>query len=98
MYREAVLNTHAQHHAMVGFFNVNLGRLKLAQTKARAMSGVEVPIYEANDFDRMVRETKPDLVIVTTKDATHSQFVVSARELAFDVTNEKRCAKCSFGS
>ena len=98
MYREAVLKTYAQHHAMVGFCDVNLGRLKLAQTKARAMAGVEVPIYEANDFDRMVRETKPDVVIVTTKDATHSQHIIRAMELGCDVTNEKKCAKCSFGS
>ena len=31
MYREAILKTYAQHHEMVGFCDVNLGRLKLAQ-------------------------------------------------------------------
>ncbi len=89
MYREAILKTYAQHHEMVGFCDVNLGRLKLAQAKARAMAGVEVPIYEAKDFDRMVRETKPNVVIVTTKDATHSQYIIRAMELGCDVMTEK---------
>ncbi len=89
MYREAVLETYAAHSEMVGFCDLNLGRLKLAQTKARAVAGVEVPIYEAKDFDRMVRETKPDVVIVTTKDATHSQYIIRAMELGCDVMTEK---------
>jgi predicted dehydrogenase len=93
MYREAVLKTFAPHCEMVGFCDVNLGRLKLAQAKARAMAGVEVPIYDvqadSKAFDRMVRETKPDTVIVTTKDATHSQYIIRAMELGCDVMTEK---------
>lgn len=89
MYREAVLETYAVHSAMVGFCDLNLGRLKLAQAKARAIAGVEVPIYEAKDFDRMVKATKPDIVIVTTKDATHSQYIIRAMELGCDVMTEK---------
>ena len=89
MYREAVLKTYAAHGEMVGFCDLNLGRLKLAQAKARALAGVEVPIYVAKDFDRMVRETKPDVVIVTTKDATHSQYIIRAMELGCDVMTEK---------
>ena len=50
---------------------------------------VEVPIYGAKDFDRMVRETKPDTVIVTTKDATHSQYIIRAMEVGCDVMTEK---------
>ena len=79
MYRDAVLETYAKHCEMVGFCDVNLGRLKLAQSLARKAAGVEVPIYDAKEdakaFDRMVRETKPDVVIVTTKDAAHSDYI-----------------------
>jgi predicted dehydrogenase len=89
MYREAVLKTYSPHCEMVGFCDVNLGRLKLAQAKAREMAGVEVPIYDAKDFDRMLRETKPDTVIVTSKDATHSQYITRAMELGCDVMTEK---------
>jgi predicted dehydrogenase len=93
MFREAVLETYAKQHEMVGFCDLNLGRLKLAQTKAREVAGVDVPIYDvkadAKAFDRMVRETKPDVVIVTTKDAAHSDYIVRAMELGCDVITEK---------
>jgi predicted dehydrogenase len=89
MYREAVLKTFAPYSQMVGYCDINLGRLKLAQAKAREMAGVEVPIYEAKDFDRMIRETKPDVLIVTTKDATHDQYIIRAMELGCDVMTEK---------
>jgi predicted dehydrogenase len=89
MYRQAVLRTYAAHCEMVGFCDLNPGRLKLAQTKARAQAGVEVPIFEAKDFDRMVRDTRPDVIIVTTKDSTHSQYIIRAMELGCDVMTEK---------
>jgi predicted dehydrogenase len=89
MYRETVLNTHAPHCEMVGYCDINVGRLKLAQAKAREMAGVEVPVFDDGNFDRMVRETRPDVVIVTTKDATHSQYVTRAMELGCDVMTEK---------
>lgn len=89
MYREAILKTYAEHCEMVGFCDLNPGRLKLAQRKAQAMANVEVPIFEAKDFDRMIRETKPEIVIVTTKDATHNQYIIRAMELGCDVITEK---------
>jgi len=89
MYREAVLKTYAAHSEMVGYCDLNIGRLRLAQARDRKMAGVEVPIYEAKDFDRMVRETKPDIVIVTTKDSAHSDYIIRAMELGCDVMTEK---------
>jgi predicted dehydrogenase len=89
MYRQAVLKTYADHCAMVGFCDINEGRLKLAQSKARELSGAEVPVYRGGDFDRMISETKPETVIVTSKDATHSQYIIRAMELGCDVMTEK---------
>ncbi len=47
------------------------------------------PTYLAADFDRMIAETKPDAVIVTTIDGTHHQYIVRAMELGCDVITEK---------
>ena len=74
---------------MAGYCDINPGRLKLAQDKARAMAGVDVPLFEAKDFDRMIRETKPDIVIVTTKDGAHDRYIIRAMELGCDVMTEK---------
>jgi len=37
----------------------------------------------------MVRETKPDIVIVTSVDATHDRYIIRAMELGCDVMTEK---------
>jgi predicted dehydrogenase len=89
MYREAVVKTYADHCEMVGYCDLNEGRLKLAQQKARELNGAEVPLYKAADFDRMIRETKPDVVIVTTKDGAHDQYIIRALELGCDAMTEK---------
>ncbi len=89
LYRKAVLSSHAEHCEMVGFCDLNPGRLKLAQAHARSFAGLEVPIYASSDFDRLIQETKPDAVIVTTKDAAHSDYIVRAMELGCDVVTEK---------
>jgi len=48
-----------------------------------------VPTYYADDFDRLVAETKPDTVIVTTMDATHHIYIIRAMELGCDAICEK---------
>src|SRR5690606_23213490 len=47
------------------------------------------PTYLAQDFDRMVAETKPVVVIVTSMDSTHHLYVIRAMELGCDVICEK---------
>ena len=89
MYCEAVLKTYAKDCQMVGYCDNNMGRLKLAQAKTQEMAGVEIPIFAAKDFTRMVRETKPDVVIVTTKDSAHDEYIIRAMELGCDVITEK---------
>jgi predicted dehydrogenase len=48
-----------------------------------------LPMYSAERFDEMIAETKPDVVIVTTKDCTHHTYIVRAMELGCDVITEK---------
>ena len=68
----------------------------LASTAADA--DLIVPGYRADEFERMIAETRPDTVIVTTKDATHDDYICRAMELGCDVITEKPmttdAAKC----
>jgi predicted dehydrogenase len=41
------------------------------------------------DFDRMIRETKPDTVTVTTVDGTHAHYIIRAMERGCNVMSEK---------
>ncbi len=49
--------------------------------------GVEIPWY--TDFDKMLDEQKPDVVIVTTRDCFHEKYIVRALEYGCDVITEK---------
>ncbi|HPN84517.1 MAG TPA: Gfo/Idh/MocA family oxidoreductase [Victivallales bacterium] len=48
-----------------------------------------VPTYLAYDFDRMIKEIKPDVVIVCTIDRIHHEYIIRAMELGCDVITEK---------
>lgn len=67
----------------VGLCDNNEGRLKFAQN----YMNVKCPLF--SDFERMVKQAKPDLVIVTTKDSNHHEFIVKGLEMGCDVLTEK---------
>ncbi len=48
-----------------------------------------VPTFSADAFDRMVAETKPDTVIVTSMDSTHHLYIIRSMELGCDAISEK---------
>ncbi len=88
MYFRAALETYADTSEMVAVCDINEGRLALALEEAQAL-GVDVKGYPAHQFDRMITETRPDTVIVTTKDSFHDVYMVRAMELGCDVITEK---------
>jgi predicted dehydrogenase len=88
MYFRAILEGFTDTSEMVGVCDINEGRLALAVDEARE-AGVEIKGYPAHQFERMIAETKPDTVIVTTKDCYHDQYMVRAMELGCDVITEK---------
>ena len=88
MYSQAVVETYRETAEMVGFCDTNAGRLKQRVDWA-ASKGATAPGYAAEDFARMVRETKPDCVIVTTRDCHHDAYICAAMEMGCDAITEK---------
>lgn len=78
-----LVEQYPQKLSFVGLCDINPGRVKFA----REYMGVSCPTF--TDFDRMLRETRPDLVIVCTKDSTHHEFIVKGLEFGADVLTEK---------
>jgi predicted dehydrogenase len=78
-----VVDNYSDIVEFVGLSDINPGRLELAK---RHM-GVNCPVF--TDFDQMMKETKPELVIVTTVDSTHHEFIIRAMEYGADVVSEK---------
>ncbi len=75
---------------LVGFCDINRTRMEYANTRLKNEAGFhEVPMYGADEFDKMIAETKPDVVIVTSVDRTHHRYICRAMELGCDVVTEK---------
>lgn len=69
----------------VALCDLNPGRLEYA----KEYMGVDCPTYLHTDFEKMINETKPDLVIVTTKDSTHHEYIIKGLDMGCDVLTEK---------
>lgn len=68
---------------MVGLCDINPKRVEVG----KRLIGVEAPTY--TDLDRMLKEVKPETLIVTTKDSTHHEQIIQALKFGCDVVTEK---------
>src|SRR5690242_4294395 len=82
MYARPMRERFADRAQPVGVFDPN-------RTRARyvAEAAGEVPAYD--DFDAMVRETRPDAVIITTMDRYHHDYIIRSLEAGCDAITEK---------
>ena len=67
----------------VGLCDINPKRVEAS----KALMGVQCPTY--TNFDEMLDKARPDVVMVTTRDSFHSEYIVSALDRGFDVMTEK---------
>lgn len=67
----------------VGICDINPGRVAFAKDYMK----VSCPTF--TDFEQMMRKTKPEVLIVTTVDATHHEFIIKGLEMGADVITEK---------
>jgi hypothetical protein len=82
---KSVIEAYKDSVEMVALCDINPKRM----AASRAIMGIAAKTYEAKDFDLMLRETRPDMVIVTTTDCFHEKYIVRALELGCDVICEK---------
>jgi predicted dehydrogenase len=68
---------------LVGLSDINPKRLEIA----RQMLGVSCPTF--TDFDTMCEKTRPDAVVITTVDATHTEYIERALARGIRVITEK---------
>lgn len=107
MFIDAIVRTFPEHAQLVGFCDVSETRMKFwneyldgrhGGPEAQPAHG-PVPAYRAERFDALLEAQKPDVVIVTSVDATHDHYIVRAMELGCDAVTEKPmttdAAKCA---
>ncbi len=85
MFREAITKTYAETCELVAVCDIN--PLRMAAWQADA--GLDLPAYAPADFEKMIRDHKVDIVIVTTIDRTHHEYLCRAMEAGCDVITEK---------
>tara|TARA_R110000868_G_scaffold220806_2_gene472254 strand:+ start:4961 stop:6364 length:1404 start_codon:yes stop_codon:yes gene_type:complete len=80
-----IVERYRDHVELVALCDSNNKRMAFAQNYI----GTQAPIYNASDFDKMIKVTRPDTVIVTTTDCFHEKYIIRAMELGCDVISEK---------
>ena len=88
MYYQSLIDQFGDVSTVVAFCDLNQGRTDLAKAWTQSR-GVAARTYSVEQFDRMVHETKPDVVIVTTKDSDHADYICRSLDLGCDVICEK---------
>lgn len=75
----------AEYGVLVGILDVDEERVRLFA----AQQALSTPIYGAYDFNRMLAETTPDVVIATSPDGTHAEHIIRTLGHGLDVITEK---------
>ena len=89
MYIDAAASKYSSGAELVAICDLSGTRMNWHNQQLRKRGLPPAPAYHANDFDRMVSETNPDTVIVTTIDAWHHEYIVRALYLGCHVISEK---------
>ena len=90
MFYNAIVDTYKETSELVAFCDVNRTRMEYANSVLETeYNHPKIPMYGAEEFDKMIEEQKPDFVIVTSIDRTHHRYIIRAMELGCDVISEK---------
>lgn len=90
MFIDSLATRYREESDLVGICDPNPARLKYYSDRIiHQLNYHEVPVFSSDDFDYMVRQTRPDCVIVTTVDVFHHKYIIRAMELGCDVVTEK---------
>ena len=89
MYIEAATGKYKDCAQLVGLCDLSHTRMAWHNRQLQGRGLPPAPSYHATDFDRMLGETKPDTVIVTTTDAWHHEYIARALDAGCDVISEK---------
>lgn len=83
MWCKDVVKSYGDAVDYVGLCDINPGRVEYFKKNA----ALTCPTF--TDFEKMMKEVKPDTLIVTTVDATHHDFIIRGMELGANVISEK---------
>ncbi|MBQ9097380.1 MAG: Gfo/Idh/MocA family oxidoreductase [Clostridia bacterium] len=83
MYASNLVKEFGDCAELVGLCDLNPKRAAVYNSEL----GTNIPIF--TDFEEMINTVKPDVVIVTTIDRWHHEYIIKAMEMGCDVISEK---------
>ena len=86
---EAVASVYRDTSEMVAFCDISQTRMNYANKLLVKNGAKAVPQYDYTEFDKMIDETKPDCIIVTSVDRTHHTYIIRGMEKGCDIITEK---------
>lgn len=89
LYYEALVRDYRDTSELLAFCDVNQTRMDYANSVIQKFGAGPINTYKFNEFETMIEKEKPDVVIVTSIDRTHHDYIVRAMELGCDVITEK---------
>lgn len=90
MFLDAIAGPYRDHSELVALCDISPTRMQWHNQRRQEKFGLPpVPAYAAAEFARLLREQRPDAVIVCSMDATHHQYIIPALEHGADVITEK---------
>ena len=87
MFIRTACNTYSDAAEIVALLDIDPLRFKVCKEEVPQCAGL--PEYMPEEFDKMVEETHPDVIIAAGVDRTHVIYTVKALEHDLDVISEK---------
>jgi predicted dehydrogenase len=90
MFLDAIADRYQDYAELVGLCDLSPTRVAYWNRHLQEAFGLDpVPTFTDQQFDQMIAQTKPDVVIVTTMDCMHHRYIIRAMELGCDAVTEK---------
>ncbi|MBV7406534.1 Gfo/Idh/MocA family protein [Enterobacter sp. ENT03] len=89
MYIAAIGGQWKETATLIAFCDTNHTRMHYANQLLKNEGAAPVSTWHASQFEEMIRDTRPDVIIVTTMDRTHDDYIVRALHAGCDVITEK---------
>jgi len=83
MWGSPVIKEFSDTLEFVGLCDINPGRVETG----KKILGLSCPTF--TDFDKMMKETKPEKLLVMTVDGVHHEYIIKGMEYGADVISEK---------
>jgi predicted dehydrogenase len=83
MFGKGIIQNYTDYVEIVGLCDINPGRLKVAAD----LIGANCPTF--TNMEELIRQQKPDTLIVTTTDAAHHEVIIKGLEMGCNIITEK---------